>query len=73
MLFHPAAVPKGTAVFLPNNLTREAKIDYYINENDYQYHRRGGGKMFLFRKGIGFLIVLLGLIIAMREVVSFLI
>ncbi|TCL37846.1 hypothetical protein EV210_105287 [Anaerospora hongkongensis] len=29
--------------------------------------------MFLFRKGIGFLIVLLGLIIAMREVVSFLI
>lgn len=29
--------------------------------------------MFLFRKGIGVLIVLLGLIIAMREAVSFLI
>lgn len=37
---HLTAVPKGTAVFLPNTLTREAKIDYYINENDYQYHWR---------------------------------
>jgi len=52
-------------------LTRTAKIDYHINENDYQYHHKEG-KMYLLKKGIGLLIVLLGLIIALREVISLL-
>jgi len=52
-------------------LTRTAKIDYHINENDYQYQYKEG-KMYLLKKGIGLLIVLLGLIIALREVISLL-